>query len=59
MRLSDQIALGPSEVVVVVKSSDNMTERTVFLDADEVMNLAIGTSHGGDSASHDVRLSYR
>ena len=40
-------------VSLVVDSSDEMTETTVFLDTYKVVDLAIVERHRGDSASHD------
>lgn len=40
-------------VSLAVDSSDEMTETTVFLDTDKVVDLAIVERHRGDSASHN------
>jgi hypothetical protein len=56
--LTREITLGPCQLVIFfVEISDDVTETTVFLDTDEMVNLAIGASHACDGASHDVRWS--
>ena len=55
---TSKITLEPSDIVVCVELSNDVTESTVFLDTDEMMNLAIGASHRCDGSRHDCR-SYR
>lgn len=51
--LASEITDGPRRVVVSIEGSDEVTETTVFLDADEMMDRAIGTSHRCDGTGHD------
>jgi len=48
---------GPSQVVVVVISTDNMAKGTVFLDADEMLGSTIDAGHSRNSASHSDRVT--
>lgn len=48
---------GPSEVIVVVVSTDNMAKSTVFLDTDEMLDSTIGAGHSRNSASHSDRVT--
>jgi hypothetical protein len=41
-------------VIFFVEISDDVTETTVFFDADEMMDLAVGARHACYGASHDV-----
>jgi len=50
--LASEIAHGPSDIIIIVESSDDMSETTIFLDTYEMMDLAIGASHRSDGASH-------
>ena len=55
MSLAGESTHVPGVIIVslVVDNSDEMTETTVFLDTDKVVDLAIVERHRGDSASHD------
>jgi len=50
---TSKVTLEPSDIVVGVELSNNVTEITVFLDADEMVDLAVSASHRCDGSRHD------
>lgn len=53
MGYTSEIAFEPSDIMIGVELTNDMTEITVFLDTDKVVDLAVGASHGCDGSRHD------
>jgi len=58
MGYTSEISLEPSDIIAGVEFSDDVTDITVLLDTDEMVDPAIGASHRCDGSRHNCR-SYR
>jgi hypothetical protein len=53
MGYTSKITLEPSDIVVGIELSNDVTDITVLLDTYEMVDLAIGASHRCDGSRHD------
>lgn len=53
MSYTSKITLEPSDIVVGVELSNNVTDITVLLYTDEMVDLTVGACHRCDGSRHD------